>query len=101
MKSWDFMFNELSLDSPNQGDEDPVSSDAPLLIWSDNQIKKLFQEPDFSIKKVAKTYVSEAERQMILKALRHTEWNRKKAAKQLSVSYKTLLNRIEEFDLKP
>ena len=99
LKSWDFMFNELSLDSPNQ--DDPVSSDSPLLVWSDDQIKKLFQEPDFSIKKVAKTYVSEAERLMILKALRHTEWNRKKAAKQLSVSYKTLLNRIEEFDLKP
>jgi DNA-binding NtrC family response regulator len=89
------------LDSPNQGDEEPVSSDSPLLIWSDDQIKKLFQEPDFSIKKVAKAFVSEAERQMILKALRHTEWNRKKAAKQLCVSYKTLLNRIEEFDLKP
>jgi two-component system response regulator AtoC len=101
LKSWDFIFNELSLDSPSQGDEEPVSSDSPLLIWSDNQIKRLFQESDFSIKKVAKTFVSEAERQMILKALRHTEWNRKKAAKQLCVSYKTLLNRIEEFDLKP
>jgi len=38
---------------------------------------------------------------MILRALKETEWNRKKAAKQLGVSYKTLLNRIDEFELKP
>ena len=79
-----------------------VSTDRLLdLVWGDDQIKKLFQQPDFSIKKIAKDFVSEAECQMILKALRHTEWNRKKAAKELGVSYKTLLNRIEEFDLKP
>jgi two-component system response regulator AtoC len=101
LRSWDFIFNELSLDSPSQESELPDSSDSPLLAWADDQIKKLFQEPDFSIKKIAKDYVSEAECQMILKALRHTEWNRKKAAKELGVSYKTLLNRIEEFDLKP
>ena len=64
-------------------------------------MKKFFQNPDFSLKKLAKTYVSEAERDLILKALRDTEWNRKKAAQKLGVSYKTLLNRIDEFDLKP
>ena len=51
--------------------------------------------------KVAKTFVSEAERGLILKALRDTEWNRKKAAQKLGVSYKTLLNRIDQFNLKP
>ena len=71
------------------------------MILSYKLMKKFFEEPDFSIKKIAKAYVSEAERQMILKALRDTEWNRKKAAKRLGVSYKTLLNRIEEFHLKP
>ena len=101
LRGWDFIFNELSLDSLKRDSEHPPSSDSALLVWSDDQIKRLFQEPDFSIKKIAKTYVSEAECQMILKALRHTEWNRKKAAKQLGVSYKTLLNRIEEFNLKP
>ena len=60
-----------------------------------------FEAPDFSLKKISKAYVSEAERDMILKALKETEWNRKKAAKQLGVSYKTLLNRIDEFNLKP
>jgi two-component system response regulator AtoC len=101
LRSWDFIFGELSLDGLNQDSESQASSDSSLLVWSEDQIRKLFQQPDFSIKKIAKSYVSEAECQMILKALRHTEWNRKKAAKQLGVSYKTLLNRIEEFNLKP
>ena len=69
--------------------------------WTDVQIKKLFEDKNFSLKKISKAYVSEAERLMILKTLRETDWNRKKAAQKLKVSYKTLLNRIEEFKLKP
>jgi DNA-binding NtrC family response regulator len=33
--------------------------------------------------------------------LAKTQWNRKKAAEMLGVSYKTLLGRIDEFRLKP
>jgi two-component system, NtrC family, response regulator AtoC len=38
----------------------------------------------------------EAERRAIEQALERTRWNRKRAAEQLDVSYKTLLNRIKE-----
>ena len=36
---------------------------------------------------------------MILEALEMTNWNRKKAANILNVSYKTLLYKIKEYDL--
>jgi two-component system response regulator AtoC len=103
LRDWNFIFDELSLDSPTQEGElgSPALAYAAPVDWPDARVKEFFEEPGFSLKKISKTYVSEAEREMILKALKETEWNRKKAAKQLGVSYKTLLNRIDEFNLKP
>jgi two-component system response regulator AtoC len=103
LRDWNFIFDELNLDTPTQQGELGTSTEAysAPVDWPDARIKEFLDEPEFSLKKISKTYVSEAEREMILKALKETEWNRKKAAKQLGVSYKTLLNRIEEFNLKP
>jgi two-component system response regulator AtoC len=103
LRDWNFIFDELSLDTSNQEGELGAMNPAYLALakWPDARVKEFFEEPDFSLKKISKTYVSEAEKDIILKALKETEWNRKKAAKQLGVSYKTLLNRIDEFNLKP
>jgi two-component system response regulator AtoC len=103
LRDWNFIFDELSLGAPPQEGElgTPSPDGSPPLAWPDDQVKEFFEAPDFSLRKISKAYVSEAEREMILKALKETEWNRKKAAKQLGVSYKTLLNRIDEFNLKP
>jgi two-component system response regulator AtoC len=103
LRDWNFIFDEMSLDvqTPEEELGAPSLTDSALVDWPDDRVKTFFEDPDFSLKKISKTYVSEAEREMILKALKETEWNRKKAAKQLGVSYKTLLNRIDEFNLKP
>jgi DNA-binding NtrC family response regulator len=45
---------------------------------------------------VAKTAALKAERAIIEETLRHVHWNRRRAAEQLGVSYKTLLNKIKE-----
>jgi two-component system response regulator AtoC len=45
---------------------------------------------------VAKAAALKAERIMIEDALRQVQWNRRRAAGQLGVSYKTLLNKIKE-----
>jgi DNA-binding NtrC family response regulator len=45
---------------------------------------------------VAKAAALKAERTMIEDALRQVHWNRRRAADQLGVSYKTLLNKIKE-----
>lgn len=103
LRDWDFVFDELNTDDPSLQGEHLISSfaDSLLMNWTDVQMKKLFDDKNFSLKKISKAYVSEAERLMISKTLRQTDWNRKKAAQKLQVSYKTLLNRIEEFKLKP
>jgi two-component system response regulator AtoC len=73
----------------------------PLPGWEDEKIQKLIRENDFSLKKLSRIYVSDAEKNAILDALSRTQWNRKRAAEILGVSYKTLLTRIEDFGLKP
>jgi two-component system response regulator AtoC len=45
---------------------------------------------------VAKAAAIKAERSMIEDTLRNVQWNRRRAAVQLGVSYKTLLNKIKE-----
>src|SRR5207249_8034024 len=45
---------------------------------------------------VAKSAATKAERAIIEATLRQVHWNRRRAAEQLGVSYKTLLNKIKE-----
>jgi len=55
--------------------------------------------PVLSLKEVSRRAVMQAEREAILKVLKQTNWNRKKAAKLLNISYKGILNKIKEYDL--
>jgi two-component system response regulator AtoC len=49
-----------------------------------------------SLKDISRTAAREAEREVILKMLHHTRWNRKEAAESLGISYKALLYKIKE-----
>jgi two-component system response regulator AtoC len=51
-----------------------------------------------SLKTAARAASREAERTLILKTLEHTRWNRKLAAQQLHISYKSLLCKIKQFE---
>ena len=103
MRSWSFIFEDLPLEDGIHNEESiaPSGDDSSLLSWDDGRVKGFFKGDDFSLKKISKAYVSEAECVAISKALKETNWNRKKAAELLRISYKTLLNRILEFDLQP
>ena len=102
LRDWDFVFRELNLETRPKGARLGSEEDLGVDIgWSDEKIERLIRENRFSLKKITKTYVSEAERQAIVDVLSQTQWNRKKAAELLGVSYKTLLGRIDEFSLKP
>jgi two-component system response regulator AtoC len=61
-------------------------------------------EVDFSnlaLKKIRKKATNQAEREVISFVLIKTGWNRSKASRILKVSYKTLLQKIEEFAIVP
>ena len=49
-----------------------------------------------SLKAVSKAASREAERELILKALTRTRWNRRRAAQELQISYKALLYKMKE-----
>jgi two-component system response regulator AtoC len=59
------------------------------------------EEPQrFSLKVAARAASRRAERDMISKALERTHWNRKRAAQELQVSYKSLLYKIKQTGLE-
>jgi len=52
-----------------------------------------------SLKDISREYIARAERIFMKKALERTNWNRKKAAVALDISYKSLLNKIRAYNL--
>lgn len=54
----------------------------------------------FSLKAAARTASRKAERDLIAKALERTRWNRKRAARELQISYKSLLYKIKQTGLE-
>jgi DNA-binding NtrC family response regulator len=53
-----------------------------------------------SLKVAARAASREAERELILKALARTRWNRKRAAQELQISYKSLLYKLKQIGLQ-
>jgi two-component system response regulator AtoC len=50
----------------------------------------------YSLKAAARAASREAEREMIMQALARTRWNRKRAAQELQISYKSLLYKLKQ-----
>jgi two-component system response regulator AtoC len=50
---------------------------------------------NYSLKDISRTAAREAERELILKMLQQTRWNRKETAENLGISYKALLYKIK------
>ena len=54
------------------------------------------ESPGYSLKAAARAASREAERELILKALARTRWNRRRAAQELQISYKSLLYKLKQ-----
>lgn len=88
-----------------------LGDEAPIIEELDPDIKKRksFQmsnpqpidplPPVIPLKEVSRRAIMQAEREAILKVLRQTNWNRKKAAKLLNMSYKTILYKIKGYGI--
>jgi len=50
----------------------------------------------YSLKATSRAASRDAERELILKVLEHTRWNRKRAAQELQISYKSLLYKLKQ-----
>ena len=54
---------------------------------------------NLSLKSISDTFVSRIEKELMKKALESTNWNRKKAAGLLNISYKSMLNKMKAYDI--
>jgi DNA-binding NtrC family response regulator len=52
-----------------------------------------------SLKKVSAMAAERAEREIVLRTLDQVNWNRKEAARRLSISYKALLNKLRRWEI--
>jgi two-component system response regulator AtoC len=55
--------------------------------------------PGRSLKEAAREASRHTEKEMILKQLERTHWNRKKTARELQISYKALLYKLKQLGL--
>ncbi len=94
------------------GNEQQIIDELAQKIESRRRVEKISLEssisesivPDdpgnVSLKHMSRNLTSTAEKEVILRALQQTQWNRKQAAAMLNVSYKTLLNKIRKLDIR-
>lgn len=65
-----------------------------------NEIKDyLPKTKNMSLKGICNEFVARTERRLMKRALESTSWNRKKAAKLLNISYKSMLNKMKTYDI--
>ena len=82
------------------GNEEVITSD---LVARDQEYfnPDLNLDGPISLKKLTRQAVRELERKVILKVLQANHWNRKEAARALSISYRALLYKIRDAGLPP
>jgi len=69
------------------------------LLSSQAQPRSASAPEELSLKQAARKASRKAERELILKVLARTRWNRKRAAQELQISYKALLYKLKQIGL--
>jgi DNA-binding NtrC family response regulator len=75
---------------------EPPAEPMPAVAMAGGSIEGFESDAVINLQTLARTAAMRAEREAIEQALVRFRWNRRKTAEYLSVSYKTLLNKIKE-----
>lgn len=79
-----------------------------MAAQQDSELEKVAEQTlalnasgDLDLKEATRRAVEQVERSVIFRMLLKTGWNKSQAARELGVSYKTLLNKIEQYKIRP
>ena len=105
MGNWKEVVDDLSIKdksdvystSDQKGPDRVLNVDTLLDLKNENSLG----HASFSLKEIRKETINTIDKEVISFVLDKTGWNRTKASKILKISYKTLLTRISDLDIKP
>jgi two-component system response regulator AtoC len=97
---WGTVKQELMARETKQIDGHELTTQPSLAMPKDLDVAPEPRRKFPPLKEVKKKAVQEAEGRLISEVLRETDWNRKRAAKLLQISYKALLYKIKELNLR-
>jgi two-component system response regulator AtoC len=61
--------------------------------------KELRSKNNYHLREICHKFISKTEKRLMRKALESTNWNRKKAAALLNISYKSMLNKMKIYEI--
>ena len=82
--------------APGMSGTGAIPTQAPVAAAVNSAATAAIASGNYSLKDIARTAARQAERELILRMLTRTRWNRKEAAEILGISYKALLYKIKE-----
>lgn len=96
------IFNNNSIQKilKSSGQENPLKATGIDPLPEAHEIKAFIPTAEnLSLRSICDEFVARTEKRLMKKALESTNWNRKKAAALLNISYKSMLNKIKAYDI--
>jgi len=72
---------------------------ATLKVLRPTRVEMPAAQEKLALKKVSNDAAEQVEKEMVLRTLSQTNWNRKRAAQELGICYKALLNKLKKWNL--
>jgi DNA-binding NtrC family response regulator len=95
------MLNKFCLSNQKNKSATPINCSEDIYTVAElSDVKKYLKDLNkVSLRDISQEFITRTEKKIMKQALKKTNWNRKKAAILLDISYKSLLNKIKTYDL--